>query len=110
MSALDLISAASDPTFAGRIMMLMFKVGQAVATEAPTEPDHAARLAYSERVFRGDEQPQTVAAHCISSNPTISAAIEAHPEQKGANVPDADLEFALSSIWTARALAFAPPA
>ncbi|MHC2396456.1 hypothetical protein ACVMGC_001000 [Bradyrhizobium barranii subsp. barranii] len=107
MSALDLISTASDPTFAGRVMMLMFKVAQAVASEATTEPNHDARVSYSQGIFRGQEQPQNVAAHVISSNPTIGATIESAPEQKGANVPDADIEFALSSIWTARALAFA---
>jgi hypothetical protein len=109
MSALDLISTASDPTFAGRVMMLMFKTAQAAANEDTSVPDHDARLSYSQRVFRGQEQPQTVAAHAISSNPTIATAIEAEPDQKGANVPDNDIEFALASIWTARALAFAAP-
>jgi hypothetical protein len=108
MSALDQISAASDETFAGRVMMLMFKVGQQVASEDPGAPDHAARVAYAQRVMRGQEQPQLVAAHVISSNPTIGAAIDGDPPALGSNVPDADIEFALSSIWTARALAFAP--
>lgn len=109
MSALDLITVASDPTFSGRVMMLMFKVAQAVATEDPGVADHAARLDYAGRVIRGAEQPQLVAAHCISSNPTIAAAIESDPDALGSNVPDNDIEFALSSIWTARALAFYVP-
>jgi hypothetical protein len=107
MSALDLIATASDETFAGRVMMLMFKVGQQVASEDVGEPNHAERMNYAEIVMRGDEKPQIVAAHAISSNPTISAAIEAEPALLGSNVPDNDIEFALSSIWTARALAFA---
>jgi hypothetical protein len=107
MSALDLISTASDETFAGRVMMLMFKVGQQVASEDPAAPSHAERLAYAQRVMRGQEQPQLVAAHVISSNPTIAQAIESDPSKLGSNVPDADIEFALSSIWTARSVAFA---
>jgi hypothetical protein len=112
MSALDLISTASDETFAGRVMMLMFKVGQMVASEAADAPDHDARVSYAQRVMRGQEQPQLVAAHVISSNPTIAAAIESEPASLGSNVPDADIEFALSSIWTGRSLAFwvPPPA
>jgi hypothetical protein len=108
MSAIDQIAAASDETFAGRVMMLMFKVGQAVASEAADAPNHAERVSYAQRVMRGQEQPQLVAAHVISSNPTIGAAIDGDPTALGSNVPDADIEFALSSIWTARSLAFAP--
>jgi hypothetical protein len=110
MSALDLIATASDETFAGRVMMIMFKVGQAVASEDPGEPSHAERVSYAQRVMRGDEKPQLVSAHAISSNPTIAAAIESDPAALGSNVPDADIEFALSSIWTARSLAFAAAA
>jgi hypothetical protein len=107
MSALDQIAAASDPTFSGRVMMLRFKVGQQVASEDPGAPNHAERMNYAEIVMRGEERPQLVAAHVISSNPTIGAAIDSDPPALGSNVPDADIEFALSSIWTARSLAFA---
>lgn len=106
MSALDLISTASDPSFAGRVMMLLFKVAQNVASEDPGTANHDARIAYSERIFRGEEQPQLVSAHVISSNPSISATIESDPGAKGSNVPDGDIEFALATIWDARALAF----
>ncbi|WP_439372904.1 hypothetical protein [Bradyrhizobium sp. DASA03120] len=107
MAAIDLIGTASNDEFAGRVMMIMFKVAQAVATEDPTTPDHDARMSYSEMVIRGDEKPKLVSAHVISSNPTIAAAIESDPSKFGSNVPDSDIEFALSSIWTARGLAFA---
>jgi hypothetical protein len=107
MSALDLITTASDATFAGRVMMIMFKVAQAVASEDPATADHAARIDYAGLVIRGEEKPQLVAAHVISSNPTIAQAIESEPALLGSNVPDADIEFALSSIWTARSLAYA---
>lgn len=107
MSALDQITAARDDEFSARVSMLMFKVAQMVATEADSQPDHAVRLDYALRVIRGADNPKLVAAHVISSNPTIGAAIDGDPDQRGANVPDADIEFALSSIWTARAKAFA---
>src|SRR5882757_379272 len=111
MSALDLISTASDETFAGRVMMIMFKVAQNVASEDPGTAHHAERINYASFVIMGGEKPQLVAAHAISSNPTISAAIEADPPALGSNVPDGDIEFALASIWDARSIAYAatPP-
>ena len=107
MSALDLIATASDETFAGRVMMLMFKTAQNVASEDAGTPSHTERMAYAGLVIRGEEKPQLVSAHVISSNATISAAIEQDPAALGSNVPDGDIEFALASIWTARSLAFA---
>ena len=107
MSAIDQIAAARNDAFAGRVMMLALKTAQNVADEDPSAADHEARVAYALRVIRGDDQPKLIAAHVIAANPTIAAAIEAHPMQFGANVPDGDIEFVLASIWTARALAFA---
>lgn len=107
MSALDQISTASDASFAGRVMMIMFKVAQNVASEDPATAHHTERIAYAGLAIRGEEKPQLVAAHVISSNPTIAAAIDAYPTALGSNVPDGDIEFALASIWDARSLAFA---
>jgi hypothetical protein len=88
-------------------MMLSFTTAQQVASEDPATADHAERMSYAALVLRGDEKPQLLAAHVIASNPTISAAIDSDPAALGSNVPDNDIAFALSSIWTARALAFA---
>jgi hypothetical protein len=107
MSALDLINTASNDTFSGRVMMIAFKVAQNVASEDPATDDHAARLEYSGRIMRGDDKANLIAAHVISSNPSIAADIEAEPALYGSNVPDGDIEFALASIWDARSLAFA---
>jgi hypothetical protein len=107
VSALDLIATASDATFAGRVMMIQFKVAQNVASEDPSTANHTERLNYAGMVIRGEEKPQTVAAHVISSNASISAQIEANPAALGSNVPDGDIEFALASIWDSRSLAFA---
>jgi hypothetical protein len=107
MAAVDLIATARNDEFAGRVMMISYKVAQAVASEDPATPDHAVRLDYAGRIIRGADNPKNMAAHVISSNPTIAANIESDPSKFGSNVPDADIEFALSSIWTARSNAFA---
>ena len=107
MSALDLIATASDKTFAGRVMMIQMKVAQNVASEDPGTVNHAERIDYAAMVIRGEEKPQLVAAHVISSNPSIAAQIESDPAALGSNVPDGDIEFALASIWDSRSLAFA---
>jgi hypothetical protein len=88
------------------VMMISYKVAQAVSTEDPAMPDHTVRINYAGRVIRGTDNPKNIAAHVISSNPTIQQAIDSDPTIYGANVPDGDIEFALSSIWTARAMAF----
>lgn len=107
MSAVDLINTAANEIFSGRVFMISFKVGQNVASEDPGTADHAQRIEYAGRIMRGDDKPNLIAAHVISSNPSISAQIEAEPALYGSNVPDGDIEFALASIWTARSLAFA---
>ena len=107
MSALDQIATARSDEFAGRVMMISYKVAQMVASEDTAAPDHEVRVDYAGRIIRGADNPKNIAAHVISSNPTIGAAIDGDPLKYGSNVPDADIEFALSSIWTARAKAFA---
>ena len=92
MSALDLITTASDATFAGRVMMLMFKTAQNVASEDPATAHHTERIEYAGLVIRGEEKPQLVSAHVISSNPTIIATIESDPAALGSNVPDSDID------------------
>jgi hypothetical protein len=106
MAAVDLIATARDDEFAARVLMICQKVAQNVASEDPGTAEHEARVDYSQRIFRGSDNPKSIAAHVIASNPTIGAAIEADPDALGSNVPDGDIEFALAGIWTARALAF----
>lgn len=106
MTAIDLIATSRNLDFAGRVLMLAFKAAQQVASEDPTTPEHETRVLYAQRIMRGDEHQQLIAAHLIASNPTIAATIESNPTLLGANVPDGDIEFALGGIWTARALAF----
>ena len=106
MSALDQIATARSDGFSSRVLMLGFTTAQNVAAEDPATPDHEVRVDYAYIVIRGGENPKIMATHVIASNPTIQAAIDSDPGQYGANVSDNDILFALSSIWTARAIAF----
>jgi hypothetical protein len=106
MSSTDLIRTARDDTYAGRVAIIQLKVAQQVAAEDPGTPNHVPRVDYAYVVIRGAENPKMVAAHC-NTNASIAAQIEAQPELLGANVPDADIEFTLSTIWDSRSLAFA---
>ena len=101
-----LIAAARNDQFAARVLFLSTKVAQMVSGEDPATPDSAVRKAYADVMIRGDDNPKMVATHVIASNPTIAASILAEPEKLGANIADNDIEFAISSIWTARAFAF----
>ena len=106
MSALDQIATARNDEFAARVLFIATKVAQNVASEDPATPDSAVRVDYAGRVIRGTDNPKMIGAHVISSNPSIQATIEADPLAYGSNVPDGDIEFALATIWTARAKAF----
>ena len=106
MSAEDLIRAARDDTYAGRVAMIQLKVAQNVASEDAGTANHAERIAYAYVVIRGAENPKMVASH-VNSQPGIAVTIEGDPSKLGANVPDTDIEFTLASIWDARSLAFA---
>lgn len=107
MATQDIISAASDPTFFTRISFIALKVAQNVATESDTTPNHENRLAYCARIFTGQDGALLLAQHVAASNPTIAATLET---EGGGAVPDGDIEFALATIWDARANSFAEAA
>lgn len=101
----EVVTAASDPLFYSRVSFIALKVAQQVASEPEDHPNHANRVNYSNRVFRGDDNAILLAQHVASSNPTIAETLATEgPEAP----PDQDIEFALTSIWDARANAFAP--
>lgn len=106
MPAEDLIRAARDDTYAGRVAMIQLKVSQNVASEDPGTAHHTERINYAYYVIRGAENPKMVAAH-VNSQPGIAVNIEADPDALGSNIPDSDIEFTLATIWDARSLAFA---
>jgi hypothetical protein len=107
MSALNHIATARDDTFASRVLMISFMAAQQVASEDPGTADHAVRVDYAAHVLIGGENAKILATHVIASNSTIQATIDANPGNYGSDVPDNDILFAMSSIWTARAIAYA---
>jgi hypothetical protein len=103
MPSLEVVQAASDPDFYTRVSFLALKTAQNVASEDGSAPNHTERVDYANRVFRGDDNAALLAQH-VATNPSIGAKLEA-----GEPVPDGDIEFALASIWDARATAFYVP-
>ena len=79
-------------------------MAQNVGAEDPGAPNHENRIAYCARIFTGQDGALLLAQHVAASNPTIAATLET---QGGDAVPDGDIEFALASIWDARANSFA---
>jgi len=103
MSTTDVITEIGKPEFYNRVGFLALGTAQSVASEDPATENHDNRVRYANRIFTGSESNALLAAHVVSSNPTIEDTIET---DGGAAVPDADIQFALASIWDARANAF----
>lgn len=106
MAAVDWIATARNDEFSARVLFLATKTAQNVSSEDPATQDHTVRANYAGRIIRGTDNPKMIATHVISSNASIQATITSDPAKYGSNVPDGDIEFALASIWTARAYAF----
>lgn len=103
MATSDIIAEVSKPSFYQRVSYLSLGVAQQVASEPPATANHANRVAYADRIFCGQEDALLLAMHVVSSNATIASTIES---SGGDAVPDNDIQFALASIWDARANAF----
>lgn len=104
MATDKIIAEVSKPSFYTRVGFLALKAAQNVASEAENTANHALRVAYANKVFRGEDSAILVAFHVVASNGTITNTII---NSGGDAVPDGDIEFALGSIWDARAKAFA---
>ena len=104
MASFDIVNAASDPIFYTRVSFAALKVAQMIAAEDTEHPNHVNRVAYANKIFRGDDNAILLAQH-VATNPTISSALESGGPDAP---PDGDIEFVLTSIWDARANAFAP--
>jgi hypothetical protein len=107
MSTLDQIATARNDAFASRVLMISMKTAETVSNEDPATVNHAERLKYAQRTMRGDENSKMLATHIIANNATIQAAIDSDPASLGSNVADADIQTTMTTIWTARSLAFA---
>lgn len=107
MATNKIIAEVSKPSFYQRVSYIALKTAQNVATEDPGTANHAERVAYANKLFRGEDSALLLASHVVASNPTIQATLDSD----GADaVPDNDIEYALGGIWNARALAFASQA
>lgn len=104
MATSDIIAAASDPVFYTRVSFISLKAAQNVASEDPGTANHANRVAYAARIFAGQDEALLIAMHIAASNPTIAMTLES---SGGEAVPDGDIEFAMATIWDARANAIA---
>jgi hypothetical protein len=104
MTTANVIAEVENPEFYNRVAFIAIKVAQNVASEDPETANHDNRIHYCNRIFTSSESPRMLAAHVVSSNPTIYGTVDT---EGGAAVPDGDIEFALASIWDARANAFA---
>lgn len=107
MGTTNVIAEINKPEFYQRVGFISLKVAQNVAAESVDTPNHDNRVAYSNRIFTGSESNVLLASHVVSSNPTIYNTVDT---AGGAAVPDGDIEFALATIWDARANAFTPQA
>lgn len=99
-----IINGASDPVFYTRVSFLALKTAQNVGAEDPATANHENRIAYCARVFAGLDSAVLLSNHVAASNATISATLETDGPSA---VPDGDIEFALATIWDARANSFA---
>lgn len=104
MAIKTLIERVSDPVFYTRVAFLALKIAQSVAAEASNTANHENRVKYANRIFRGEENSLLLALHAVSANGTVTNTIL---DMGTEAVPDADLAFVLSTIWDARANAFA---
>lgn len=101
MAISDLVAKVNEPAFYTKVLFIALKVAQNVASESEATTDHAARVAYANRIFRGQDSAALIAAHIIAANATIQNVINAGNEPS-----DSDIEFVFGEIWTARAKAF----
>lgn len=90
----------SQSEFQQRVNYAMSVAAVAVYNESAGTTGHAARAAFATRVLSGNFN-LIATCYAVLTNPTIGA--EAVPGQPGNGIPDADIQFAINSIWNALA-------
>jgi len=90
------LATAQDETFRGRVLMAAVRAAVAIANEEPAATDDAVTsrrhaLAFTMLNNPSDFQERFVWA--VLTNPAVSTA--------GAEAPDGDIEFVVSSVWNA---------
>lgn len=107
MAVLDRIATARNDEFAARVAMITMKLCVDVANEAGTVTNHTNRIAFAYKMFKATVNAKALAAAVIANNATIQTTIDSSPSLMGSNVPDADLEFVISSMLNNFANAYA---
>jgi len=99
MAALsDQYTLAITPAFIQRIEVALVTAALAVVSEAPTTPNHSARLRYALRVTANPAIEAAVVAMGIVTNATIAATAPS-----GASATDGDIQSTVAAIFDAYA-------
>lgn len=91
----DIVDVAAKPSFIARVRYALTLAAVNVAAESAATPNHAARLVLATAVLGGSYPAGAVSA--VLANPTIAA--ESDSSQRGENVADGDLQFAINSLF-----------
>lgn len=97
----DLIKIAGNNDFQQRIKYALMAAAVNVYAEASSTTGHTARAALASNVIQGGYNP-AAAALAVLTNSTIAseANVSITP---GFNIVDADIQFAINSLWGALA-------
>lgn len=97
-TSLNAVAVSSNREFQNRVAHYVQKAAVAVMSELATEPNHAERVAYANKVLQG-EVGVTEYTVAVCTNATIFAALNPQAEDRG--VTDSDLEFTVNSMFNA---------
>jgi hypothetical protein len=98
-----IIKEAVSLEFTQRVAFIALQSAQDVASESPDTENHANRVAYADRIFRGEEKALSLALHIVGASPEIMAALEEGTQD---DVQDEDIINTFGAIWNARANAY----
>ncbi len=96
MTPVQVAESVLREDFLGRVRFFLAKLCVFVANEDPATPNHVKRTALACEILRSvDAFAPDFALAAVASNPTNAAKPSVD------DIPDADLEFAISSVFTA---------
>src|SRR5579859_4109222 len=97
-STSDLITIANSPSFYNRVQYLAIQFAlNTVVVEDSNTANHIDRVHLANDILNARTNFAQLAL-IVLSNPTIGG--EASVDDLGASVPDSDITFQLSSVWT----------
>jgi hypothetical protein len=93
---------ANETEFQQRVEYAMSVAAANVYSENTSTTGHATRAAFANKVLAGNYNIKS-ACFGVLSNPTIAAeaTIPASGPPAGNSIPDADIQFAVNSLWNA---------